>query len=62
MYTEGEPNNRSFDKYIFSRRAILIELEAGTASIKMKAAKHTVSQELMQGIKSGAKTKYTARS
>jgi len=30
-------------------RAILIELEAGTASNKMKAAKHTVSQEIMQG-------------
>ena len=62
MYTEGEPNNRSYDKYIFSRRAILIELEAGTASIKMKAAKHTVSQEIMQGIQPGVNARYTARS
>jgi len=30
-------------------RAILVELEAGSASIKMKSAKHPVSNELMQG-------------
>jgi hypothetical protein len=30
-------------------RAILLELEAGTSSIKMMAAKHPVSQDLMHG-------------
>jgi hypothetical protein len=31
-------------------RAILLELEAGTSSIKMMAAKHPVSQDLMHGL------------
>ncbi len=33
----------------FYCRAILLELEAGTSSIKMMAAKHPVSQDLMHG-------------
>jgi hypothetical protein len=34
---------------LFYCRAILLELEAGTSSIKMMAAKHPVSQDLMHG-------------
>ncbi len=38
-----------FGSWFIDCRAILLELEAGTSSIKMMAAKHPVSQDLMHG-------------
>jgi len=54
-YVSQLPTGREHGKFLAldlggtNFRAILIELEAGTASIKMKSVKHPVSQDLMQG-------------